>query len=531
MAQRIRPSGVHAARERTATPPTTRLRGPSPTVSGDPRPRRVTAADFDIAVIGAGFGGLGTALAAAERGARVVLLETLAYPGGCASTFTRGGVRYESGATLFSGFAPDQLFAQWIARHALDVRFVPLDPVITLRAPGLSLAVPPDRARLVESIATLPGAPSERVRAFFAEQARVAEALWALLADPTLLPPFGAAALLRHAARLPQYLPVLRVIGKPLASVLARHGLADFAPLRTYVDAISQITVQASAAEAEAPFALSTLDYPFRGTGHVHGGVGKLAWGLVAAIRALGGEVRLPDRVNRVTREGDGYVLTTRKGTVRARRVVLNLLPQDAAKLLDVPLPSGLAKLAGEVARGWGAAMLYLRVRADAVHEEGPAHLELVNDANAPFLEGNHVFCSVSGLDEPDRAPPGERTVTVSTHVPLPRLEALEGEARGAYVAEVQAAMRRTIEARAPELAAGIVHAMTGSPRTFARFTGRAGGAVGGVPRRAGLHHYVAFRPPELARGAFLVGDSVFPGQSTLATALAGVKLAEALAR
>ncbi len=487
--------------------------------------------DFDIAVIGAGFGGLGTALAAAERGARVVLLETLAYPGGCASTFTRGGARYESGATLFSGFAPGQLFATWMAKHALDVRFVPLDPVITLRAPGLTLPVHADRDRLVESLATLPDAPGERVRAFFAEQARVADALWALLADPALLPPFGPAALFAHAARLPRYFPVLRVMGKPLVSVLARHGLAEFAPLRTYVDAISQITVQASAAEAEAPFALSTLDYPFRGTGHIHGGVGKLAWALVAAIRALGSEVRLPDRVNRVTREGDGYVLATRKGTVRARRVVLNLLPQDAAKLLDVPLPASLRKTADEVARGWGAAMLYLRVRADAVHEEGPAHLELVHDATAPFLEGNHVFCSISGLDETDRAPAGERTVTVSTHVPLTRLTALEGEARGAYVAGVQAAMCRTIEARAPELAAGIVHAMPGSPRTFARFTGRADGAVGGVPRRAGLHHYTSFRAPEIARSAFLVGDSFFPGQSTLATALAGVKLAESLAR
>ena len=54
---------------------------------------------LDALVIGAGFGGLGAALRLAEGGARVALCETLKYPGGCASTFERGGHRYgaESG--------------------------------------------------------------------------------------------------------------------------------------------------------------------------------------------------------------------------------------------------------------------------------------------------------------------------------------------------------------------------------------------------------------------------------------------------
>ena len=88
----------------------------------------------DVAVIGAGFGGLGAALSLAERGADVALLETLSYPGGCASTYRRRGCRFESGATLFSGFGEGQLFADWIARHGLDVRVDFLDPVVTLRS-------------------------------------------------------------------------------------------------------------------------------------------------------------------------------------------------------------------------------------------------------------------------------------------------------------------------------------------------------------------------------------------------------------
>jgi len=57
---------------------------------------------FDFAVIGAGFGGLATALELARGGASVAIFEALKYPGGCASTFTRRGHQFESGATLGS---------------------------------------------------------------------------------------------------------------------------------------------------------------------------------------------------------------------------------------------------------------------------------------------------------------------------------------------------------------------------------------------------------------------------------------------
>jgi phytoene dehydrogenase-like protein len=51
----------------------------------------------DVLVIGAGFGGLGTALTLGQGGAKVLVCEALRYPGGCASTFSRGGFRFDAG--------------------------------------------------------------------------------------------------------------------------------------------------------------------------------------------------------------------------------------------------------------------------------------------------------------------------------------------------------------------------------------------------------------------------------------------------
>ena len=101
----------------------------------------------DVVVIGAGFGGLASALRLAELGADVVLCETLRYPGGCASTFTRSGYQFEAGATLFSGLGDGQLFSNWNDKWDLGVRFDPLDPLVELRTGQWSLAIPPDPER------------------------------------------------------------------------------------------------------------------------------------------------------------------------------------------------------------------------------------------------------------------------------------------------------------------------------------------------------------------------------------------------
>jgi phytoene dehydrogenase-like protein len=402
--------------------------------------------------------------------------------------------------------------------------------VVELRSAHGVIEVPNDRGAFVEAWVARAGPLGERVRAFFREQLAVADALWSIFEDPRLLPPFGAKELLAHVARVPAYLPLLPWVGRPLERALEKHGLTGYAALRTYLDAVCQITVQTSAREAEAPFAMATMDYYFRGTGHVHGGIGVLAHELGRAVERLSGSVRYASRVDKLRREAGAWTLEGRKGKVRARHVVVNRLPADVAAMAGLPLQGALAKLDREVRTGWGATMLYLTLDPAKVTKPDAFHLELVGDVTRPFVDGNHVFVSVGAADE-ERAPIGRRTATVSTHVSLERLDRLSLEERGRAIADVQATMRQTIARMAPELDDAIVGVMPGSPRTFERFTSRHGGYVGGIPRRAGLSHYASLVPSPVARDLWLVGDSVFPGQSTLATAIGGTRVAEAILR
>jgi len=488
-------------------------------------------ADADVAVIGAGFGGLAAALELAARGADVAVFEQLAYPGGCASTFERHGWQFESGATLFAGLDSHQLFGTWIDRWEIPVEVDLLDPVVEMRAPAFDLTVPASRDAFIERVELLPGFEGEgRVRELFDRQKQLADTLWRLFRQPELLPPFGASEFFSHLGAAPSYLSIVPLVGRSLKDVLDSYGLVD-GLVERYFDAVCQITVQTDAARAEAPLALAATDYFFRGTGHIRGGIGELAWGIADTVERLDGEVLYGERVMALEETSGGWRVEGRRRSRTAETVVANLTPGALASMLPAAdVPAALEDLEERVRDGWGAAMLYLGVDPNADLPDRACHLQLVGTDDAPYVAGNHVFCSVSHPGESDRAPDGERTVTCSTHVDMEEYLGRDEQGRADYIDAIHERMRGTIRERAPELAEAVVFEMTASPRTFERFTGRPDGFVGGIPRTAGWSNYRQLTPVEPIPELFLAGDTVFPGQSTLATAIGGVKIAERIA-
>lgn len=485
---------------------------------------------LDAVVVGGGFGGLGAALHLAEAGQDVLLLERVGYLGGCACTFEHEGDQFEGGATLFAGLGEGELFGRWITKYHLDVPVLHLERPVELRA-GADVVVHAhrDRALFVTSLLAQQGAPRAALERFFALQARVAGVLWELLDEPSLLPPFTARTVLRHVRRSARYAALLPLVGRSLGDVLARFGLAGFAPLVRWLDAQCQITVQCSAREAEALFALAALDYHHRGAAHVVGGVGVLAEALGRAIVIAGGRVQRRSAVSQVERDGDVWLVTARGTTYRTRSVFLNVLPQVAERLVRGVPAHVFTRQAERVRQGWGAAALFRTVSPPHGVDAGPRHLELVDDPALPYVEGNHVFLSIGAAGE-GVSDPAMRRATISTHVDLRALRLLDDDAQRTHIDAVHARMRRTLARRAPEWEQ-VQRELTASPRTYARWVGRGdrglGGWAGGVQRRAGIGAYRDLFARAPAPGLALVGDSVFPGQSILAAALGGVRAVE----
>jgi C-3',4' desaturase CrtD len=477
-----------------------------------------------VVVVGAGVGGLTAAALLARAGLDVTVLEAHIYPGGCAGTFFHKGYRFDAGATVAAGFYPggpmDRLAAhlgiRWPAREA--------ETVMVVHLPGADpIAVPSDRAEWREVRLRTFGIEGEP---FWDWQERTAGIVWHLAMSLPPWPPASApeaisvAGLgLRVAGMRPGSIPGLILDGlRPLSSRLA--GAPD--RLRLFADAQSLISAQATSNRAGALYAAGALDLPRRGVAHLEGGMGAIAASLVDGLKRHGGRIRFRSRATAIAIErGRPVAVETARGeSFPADVVVANLTPRDAAGLMPGGAVNAGPPLPGD---GWGAFVLYLGVDGAAVPDGLPLHHQVVR--REPLGEGNSIFLSLSPAWDPSRAPAGKRAITVSTHTELNTWWRLFHGDREAYEARRDLYTSRLLEAAStaiPALPGAVDLVMPGTPVTFQRFTSRSRGWVGGFPQTSLLRP----RNPRLAPGVWMVGDSIFPGQSTAAVAIGGMRVA-----
>jgi phytoene dehydrogenase-like protein len=297
---------------------------------------------------------------------------------------------------------------------------------------------------------------------------------------------------------------------------------------RLLVDAQLLISAQTPSARANALYAAAALDLPRRGVVHLPGGMGTLAKTLAAQITRLGGTIHYRQRVTAVRpiAGASGYRVETAKGlSLQASQVIFNL-PSASIQWLLVDAPRRRQSDPADVpsSDAWSAFCLYLGVEGDGLPDDLPLHHQAI--LGEPLGEGNSVFLSLSPHWDSARAPSGHRAVTLSTHtLPHPWWElhrrdpaAFEGRRERYTERLLQAA-----EAAIPGIRSRVRFLLPATPLTFERFTLRAGGWVGGYPQT----HLLRFEAPRLGRGLYRVGDSIFPGQSTTAVALGGLRVAQ----
>jgi phytoene dehydrogenase-like protein len=141
------------------------------------------------------------------------------------------------------------------------------------------------------------------------------------------------------------------------------------------------------------------------------------------------------------------------------------------------------------------------------------------------MAEGNTVFLSLSPAWDKNRSPAGQRALTISTHTGLRDWWRLFENERPAYEDRKAVYLERILaaaETALPGLREAAHLILPGTPVTFQRFTRRAWGWVGGFPQTSLFRTWA----PRLASGLWLVGDTIFPGQSTAAVALGGLRVA-----
>ncbi len=286
-----------------------------------PRPRPVAAPALPEAnhaiVIGAGLGGLASAMRLGAKGWRVTVIDRLDRVGGRGSSITQGGHRFDLGPTIVT--VPQGLRDLWAAcgrDFDRDVALVPMDPFYEIRfEDGSTFTARQDEAAMKAEVARLSPSDAKGYARFLADsEARYwfgyedlgRRPMHRLLDLVKVLPKFGMMradrSVYAHAAR--------RVRDARLRFALSFH------PLFIGGDPFNVTSMYILVSHLEKAF----------GVHYAMGGVQAIAEAMGQVVAAQGGEVLAQTEVDEIVVEGGraaGVRLTSGE-VIRAGLVVSN---------------------------------------------------------------------------------------------------------------------------------------------------------------------------------------------------------------
>ncbi len=479
-----------------------------------------------VVVIGAGIGGLTAGALLARRGYQVTIFDQALVPGGCASTFKRRGFTFDVGATQVAGLEPGGIHQQIFAELEIE------PPAATNCDPACAVFLPGETEPInvwrdgdkwqAERQRQFPGSEP-----FWQLMNRLFKASWSFQGRKPVLPPRNLWDLwqLGAAVRLDTLITVpftLMTVG----DALKLYGLYEDRRLKTFLDLQLKLYSQVNADETALLYAATALavSQAPQGLFHLQGSMQVLSDRLVAGLTKYGGRLLMRHSIEQIITEAGkvtGVIVRdkqTRETHLEAAdEVVANVTAANLIQLLADRLPpafTGYQHRVDKLPPASGAFVVYLGVRQEAIPPECPPHLQFLYDQDGVIGENNSLFVSVSKAGD-GRAPEGCRTIIASSFTDVDiwwhKNESDYQHLKQEYTNEAIACLASYFNLT-PE---NLIYSEAATPRTFAKFTARDKGIVGGIGQRVSTFGPFGFANRTPLKNLWLVGDSTHPGEGT----------------
>ena len=369
----------------------------------------------EVIIIGAGPGGLASAILLAASGVKVKVIERLPTVGGRTSSIESDGFKFDLGPTFF--LYPrvlEEIFAAAGTSLRAEVEMVRLDPQYRIIfGGGAQIDATPDIARMEQQIAAIAPADAPGFRRFLDENRTKLARM-----EPCLETPFDGWQDLLNM-RLLKMLPMLR----PHQSLDTYLGRFFCDPRIRLAFSFQSKYLGMSPFRCPSLFSiLSFLEYEY-GVFHPIGGCAAVTVAMARVAERLGVEIRTDSPVEEVLFEGCRAVgVRTASGVEKASAIVMNA---DFARAMKRLVPDRLRrrwtdrKIAGKKF-SCSTFMMYLGVDGEFDLPHHSIHISDDYVRNLDEIENKHVlsedpsfYVQNACVTDPTLAPRGKSALYV----------------------------------------------------------------------------------------------------------------------
>ena len=477
--------------------------------------------EYDYIVIGAGSAGLSFAALMEKKGHSVALLEAHSVPGGCSSYFERDGFIFDAGATTLSGLKEGRPLNDLIKQLDLKLDLVCIDPGIVSMLPNKTV----NRFKhfdqwISELDSKFPGIDHKKLWSKFLE---IEIQGWSLSTTFKNIP-------LRSLKKISSFInfkslraiKALPALFKSIDQELKINKITNTEYL-SMIDEMLFITAQNNRLDTPLLMGAMGLGYP-EDTSYAMGGMKSFAH----AIASKCSNIFYRNKVQAIVPTTSGFDVVTNKGVYKSKKVVSTLpiwnhrelFTDDKIKKFydNYKLPA--------VEDCWSAFMVYLTIPKDSSRSSlyYQIHTDLI-----PNCETHSFFVSLSHPEDPIRSINGRQVVTISTHTRSKVWFGLEAADYKNKKRESADFILNVLKEKFQLQENDLQNIITGTPKSFVKYTNRFNGLVGGIPhsiKRNPVDFLIAKSPIE---NFYMLGDTQFPGQGIAAVVLGAQNLVDFL--